>query len=658
VAGRLSAWLCGLLLAGGASAQCEFDAFGTITNPQDPSCGGRELRYTRSGSGGDEIPLGYDVPIPVDSLTPVDGFRTYRSLFERHQSLDAEHATVAGAIVGRTLAGRDIWAYRVGDEDELTADGAPEPAALINGTIHAREWQSPEAVTALFEHLVERQGDDGLGSWLRDNLNVVILPVLNVDGFLTTQKYPDRVTGAEVQPREGRQRRKNLRDPTTSGPIDDDVTSVIDNFWGVDLNRNTASGWGRNNGSSANPVALVYRGAAPASEPELAALFEAAAQLGPLERLRLYSDVHSFSQIFFTPLTGNARRDGITAALVGRMRAVLGNKYRWGPDSSSGIGLTADWFARTLQIPAWTLETEPLQGGIDYGGTGHGHSGFILPESEVDRMREEVVAMLVAGLYRQAGPPRLEAIKIRDAASGDVRYSARWKASPEGRRRAVAADLPLLPGRDYRLWLAFDRPMRKRNAAGDVVNYRGQSVPLSPHITVEFPTLGDPSVDVTAGRVAWLADPADGGDEGYWRYRDDALVAEFSVPADLPLEAPAPAVLAVAARDMLGAALDGDPATRVDWADGHWVGYEDVDGAATDAGGTDCKFIAFVATDAGAGRPAGANRTPCRAAAKAPDPGDPGGSSDGGGSSGGGGAALWLLALIGLVRVVGGQARR
>jgi hypothetical protein len=409
-------------------------------------------------------------------------------------------------------------------------------------------------------------------------------------------------------------------------------------------------------------VALVYRGAAPESEPELTALLEAAAQLGPLGRLRLYSDVHSYSQIFFTPLTGNARRDGITTALVARMRAVLANKYRWGPDRSSGIGLTSDWFARELQIPAWTLETEPLQGGIDYGGTSHGHSGFILPESEVDRMRGEVVAMLVAGLYRQAGPPRLEAIVIRDAASDEVRYSARWRASADGRRRVVAADRPLLPGRDYRLWLAFDRPMRRRDAAGAVVNYRGQTVPLSPRITLEFPTLGDASVDVTPGRITWLAEPDDGRGEAYLRYRDDALVAEFRVPEDLPLAAPAPAVLAVAARDMLGAALDGDPSTRVDWADGHWVGYEDVDGAATDTGGTDCKFIAFVATDPGAGRPAGSKRTPCRAAAEAPGPGDPGSGSGGvGGNSGsgggGGGAPLWLLVLIGLMRVVRGQAR-
>ena len=60
--------------------------------------------------------------------------------------------------------------------------------------------------------------------------------------------------------------------------------------------------------------------------------------------------------------------------------------------------LTSDYFARSFQITAWTLETEPLQGGIDYGGTTHGHSGFILPATEVARMREEVAIMVLAGL--------------------------------------------------------------------------------------------------------------------------------------------------------------------------------------------------------------------------------------------------------------------
>ena len=660
MAARLTLCLLALLPAAPAVAECRFDAFGTIVNPRDPDCGGQLFRYTRADDSGFNVALGYEVPRPVDSLTPVDGFRSYQSLFERHQALDAEHAAVAGTPVGRTLAGRAIWAYRVGDTDDVTVDGGAEPMALINGTIHAREWQSPEAVTGLFERLVDMQNDRGIGSYLRDNLNVVVLPVLNIDGFLTTQKYPDRFTASEVQPREGRQRRKNGRNPSTGGAIDDDIATIDDNFWGVDLNRNSPRGWGQNNGSTQDPVSLVNRGPTPQSEPEIEALVAATRELGSAARLRFYTDVHSYSQIYFTPMTGNARRDAITERLVGRMRAVLNFKYRYGPDSSSGIGLTSDYFARSFQVPAWTLETEPLQGGIDYGGTGHGHSGFILPASEVDRMRDEVFQMLLAGIYRQAEPPRLQAVEIRDAVSGELRYAARWQAGAEDRRRRLGTDLALVPGRSYRLWLAFNKPMRWRDPGGTITNYRGQNVPLTPRIRLEFPTLGDASLDVRPTGVTWLDRTGGAAAEGYRRYRDDALLAEFEIPAGLDPGAAAPAVLSVSAQDMIGAALDGDPATRVDWSGGHWTGYEDVDGNAGDSGGSDCKFIAFVASDPAAASPAGRNRTPCRAASEAPSGGAGGGSSgDGsnGGGSGGGGAALWLLLAVVTLRLVGTTAR-
>ena len=388
--------------------------------------------------------LGYDVPLPVDSLTPVDGFRSYQSLFERHQALDADNATVAGQIVGQTLAGRDVWVYVIGDADRTTADGGSEAAALINGTIHAREWQSPEAVTEIYEQLVEIQADGGFGQYLSENLSVLIVPVLNVDGFTQTQRYPDRFTAAEAQPRDGRMRRKNMQSPG-GVPVDEDIDATTDNFFGVDLNRNSPRGWGLNGGSSNDPVSLVYRGPAAQSEPEIQALV-AASELAPVTRLRFFSDVHSFSQIFFTPLTGNGRRDQITANLVGRMRAVLGNKYRYGAESGSGIGLTSDYFARTFQIPAWTLEIEPLSGGVDYGGTNHGHSGFVLPDDQVARMRDEVASMVLAGLYRQTDAPRVQAVEIRDQASGELRYAASWVADGDGRRLDVSTDRALVPG--------------------------------------------------------------------------------------------------------------------------------------------------------------------------------------------------------------------
>lgn len=413
--------------AGPAAAACVIDANGEITNPFAPGCGDVIFTYTENDNLGTSIALGYPPPEPVASLTPVAGFREYASLFAEHQSLLTLNDEVDGDVVGHTLSGRDIWAYAIGDANATTAEGFPEGAVLVNGGIHAREWQTPEAVTAVFETLVAGKSDAGFFQYLVENLNTVLVPVLNVDGFIQTQTWPVNVTADREQPREGRMRRKNLRNPVTNGVIDADIGTVPDNFYGVDLNRNSAQGFGQANGSSASTTSLIYRGPSPASEPEIDAL-QHAARLGPESRLRFYSDTHSFGQDYLAPRPDNARLNAITQTLAQRMIAASGRTYSYGPDpvGSTGIGTTADWFAFTYEVPSWTFELEPERGGQDYGGlASHGHSGFILPAAEAPRMRNDVVRQYLLGFYRQSGPPAAIAAEIRDRTSGDVVYRDR-----------------------------------------------------------------------------------------------------------------------------------------------------------------------------------------------------------------------------------------
>ena len=137
-----------------------------------------------------KIALGYPVPIPVDTPLPFDGFRTYAGLHMRHQDLVATTPWVHPEDIGLTRSGRTIWAYRLGDDDLLTIDGLPESAALTNGGIHAREWQSPEVVTGILELLALHEHDHHFYDYLRDNVNIIVIPSLNIDGFMQTQRYP------------------------------------------------------------------------------------------------------------------------------------------------------------------------------------------------------------------------------------------------------------------------------------------------------------------------------------------------------------------------------------------------------------------------------------------------------------------------------------
>jgi hypothetical protein len=641
----LAALLFGAALP--AAAVCTFDNDGEITNPFAAGCGDVLFTYTDDDNSGTHIALGYPPPLPVASMTPVAGFREYASLLAQHQSLLALNDEVDGEVVGETLAGREIWAYVIGDADADTAEGFAEPAVLVNGGIHAREWQTPEAVTAVFEALVAGKADGGLVQYLVDNLNTVLVPVNNVDGFIQTQLYPASVTADREQPREGRMRRKNLRNPETNGAIDSDIGTIADNFWGVDLNRNAAQGFGQQGASSSLVTSLVNRGPAPDTEPEFLAL-QQAATLGPAARLRFFSDTHSFGQVYLAPTPPNTRLNAITQALGVHMADASGRNYGFGPDlpGSPGIGTTADHFTFTYEIPGWTLELEPANGGQDYGGlASHGHSGFILPDAEAARMRDDVARQYLLGFYRQSGPPAAVAAEIRELPGNTVVYRARWERSGPGERALeVDVNTALVPGGNYRLWVAFNKPMRVRNGAGEVVPYAGQSPGAEVGtVTLEIPSLD--GADVALGGGAWLELPG-GAPNGYLRYADDAFAVDFTLPAATGVDVATPAVLFLDPQDLAEMALDADPASAVDWGGGHWLGYEDALGEDGDSGGGNCSFKPFIAPAAVSAPPT--EVAVCGAAELPPPPPPPPPPNRGGGGEGSG----LLLLLLGLFLIL------
>src|SRR3990172_10619226 len=98
----------------------------------------------------------------------------------------------------------------------------------------------------LAESLVKGFGSDPVATRWLCTMRIVIVPVVNVDGFRYDDGHNDW--------------RKNRRD---NG----------DGTFGVDINRNFAFQWGHDDiGSSGQTDAFDYRGPAPFSEPETRAL--------------------------------------------------------------------------------------------------------------------------------------------------------------------------------------------------------------------------------------------------------------------------------------------------------------------------------------------------------------------------------------------------
>ena len=569
-----------------------------------------------------KIALGYPVPIPVDTPLPFDGFRSYAGLHARHQDLAQTTPWVHAKEIGVTRSGRTIWAYQLGDADQTTPGGLREHAMLTNGGIHAREWQSPEVATGIIELIALSEDDNFLVSYLRDNANIVVIPVLNVDGFLQTQRFPRRdwmgtdPDDPEFSPRDGRMRRKNMLG------ADEDLLTPDDHLQGVDLNRNNPPFWASNPArSSDDPESIVHHGASSQSEPEIQALVSAI-ELGPVDKLSMYTDMHSFSQVHFWGRNDNNRLANLTEDLLqsfsNHHRTFPAGKFYAFSSAANvprnvGIGLTDGYFTHTYQVPSWTLEIEPSNGnnpglpgqGADYGGLGrNGHDGFILPDSEVERVRTELSQSFAVAYYRQAGPPAITAFRLVDKATSAVVFDAEWDTvDADTRQLHVFQAQALQLGREYSAWIAWDKPMRWRTDG------RVTTMPGQPPYTLSFSRATEvdgANLNSKMGDENWLNQPG-GVPAGFMRYRDDAVSFDLSyveneTNQDL-VNGTVTATFITGAFDMTGYQGDADPATVVHWENGGWSGYENSNGEdLTDTGGKD-STIQFQVTSEDAGDP-------------------------------------------------------
>lgn len=570
-------------------------------------------------SDNSKIALGYPVPMPVDTPLPFAGFRSYAGLHMRHQDLAATTPWVHPVELGRTVNNRALWLYQLGDADRETKMGLPEHAMLTNAGIHAREWQSPEVATGIIEFLALAEDENHLVSYLRDNANVLLIPVLNVDGFLQTQRSPSRnwldtdPDYPQTSPRDGRMRRKNMRGP------DENLETRSDHLLGVDLNRNNPPFFATNpDRSSANRTSLVHHGASEHSEPETQALV-AAVEHGPVEMLSMYTDMHSFSQVHFWGRNNNQRLARLTDRLLETFSEhhrsfPAGKNYVFQPWTSvpwdSGIGTTDELFTHIYQVPSWTLEIEPSNGasyhsplpgqGADYGGLArNGHDGFILPESEVERVRTELAQTFAVAYYQQAGPPSITALRLIDAATRAVVFEAEWDVvSPVERQLHSYQPQALQLGRDYLAWISWDKPMRWREG-GSVTTLPGQAADKLD--LGRAMTAGGRAVSAALGEVTWLDSPGDAPD-GYRFYRDDSAVFSLELIADEAnlelIGGNSSAVLEIDAHDLSGSRSDADPATVARWESGAWAGYEDSAGQDdNDSGGVDSTIEFEITTE-------------------------------------------------------------
>lgn len=153
------------------------------------------------------------------------------------------------ASIGSSIEARPIYMVKISDNPEINET---EPQVLYTALHHAREPESMMQMIYFMYYLLENYATDPEVQYLVNNREMYFIPVVNPDGY----EY-----NLQTNPNGGGMWRKNRRNNGTC--------------FGVDLNRNYGPlfYWNYpNGGSSTDPCSNTYRGIAPFSEPETAAI--------------------------------------------------------------------------------------------------------------------------------------------------------------------------------------------------------------------------------------------------------------------------------------------------------------------------------------------------------------------------------------------------
>ena len=254
----------------------------------------------------------------------LDHFHDYQETLTELQLAEAFYpALVKLADIGDSwektqgLAERDIWAIKISDNAQAEEN---EAEVLIIGNHHAREIITPEIVLDYMNYLLQNYGSDSYVTHLVNHRQIWLIPTLNPDGL-------DYVHQQDLWWRKNRRRNAG-------------------GSFGVDLNRNYEFKWGYDNiGSSSNGNSGTYRGTAPFSEPETAAMRDFVLA----HRFRASLSYHSYGNLLIYPWGYVAQHtpDHVSfAALADSMVAYHGYHAGLGVETVgySVNGEADDWF--------------------------------------------------------------------------------------------------------------------------------------------------------------------------------------------------------------------------------------------------------------------------------------------------------------------------
>jgi hypothetical protein len=306
-----------------------------------PSLAALTIFSLAMGAAGTAPALAVEPQFPPGDL----GFHTYAEMAnEVKATADAHPGIVHRFSIGRTYAGRELWAVKVSDNVMIDE---PEPEVLFDGLHHADEHMSQEMTLAILKWLATGYGNDPRITSLVNTREIWIIFGMNPDG--ATYDIGGRVY---------HHWRKN-RQPTPG-------SSAI----GTDLNRNYDYRWGCCGGASSNPASSRYRGRSAFSAPETRAFrdFVASRVIGGRQQIRTAISFHTTGRIVMYPYgytyadvpADMSQKDHLTFVAMARtMAASNGYKAEQASDLYISSGTSRDWLYGRYRVFSFTFEMSP-----------------------------------------------------------------------------------------------------------------------------------------------------------------------------------------------------------------------------------------------------------------------------------------------------------
>jgi len=301
-----------------------------------------------------------------------ESYHTWEEVQTYIENLAAEFPQYASvSTIGKTYEGRPMKIIKIQANPSV-----PKKTIWLDGGLHAREWIAVPTVSYIADTLLRTYKTSQNSTFLLDNFDFIIAPILNVDGYDYTWNG-DRMW-------------RKTRSPNAKSPC-----------MGTDPNRNWAFHWGEA-GSSTQTCSDSYQGPSPASEIEVQTI---QSYLCGIKNLVGYINFHAYSQLWMSPWGYTSAlpadytdQNNLSAAAVAAIKSVYGTVYEYGPISTTiypASGSSADYTYGVCGVK--------YSYGVELRDTGK--YGFLLPPDQIIPSGIETFAGIVAmGEYIAAHP--------------------------------------------------------------------------------------------------------------------------------------------------------------------------------------------------------------------------------------------------------------